>query len=246
MNAIRGQWLGSFVGYALLLLLGFAVEAPAANPQNHLPNRITAETGSFKILFGGEEIGEEKFQIVRDGPHFRATAEVQLTQERNEEKITFSFTPLLTFTTLLEPISYEIIQEARGYQVKTRVDFKTEVAVATYESGREKELREIDLKKDAVVLDDNVFHHYIILVWRYDFTKAGIQEFSGFVPQQFLAGNITVADKGMDQVKLGDKTSPLRHLLVDTGEIQIGLWLNDRHELRKISVPKSNVEVFRN
>jgi hypothetical protein len=101
------------------------------------------------------------------------------------------------------------------------------------------------LSGDVVVLDDNVFHHYVLLARRYDYSKGGVQEFSAFVPQQFLAGGISVADKGFENVQLGNKTLSLQHLLVDTGEIQISLWLNKEHELEKISVPKSNVEVLR-
>jgi hypothetical protein len=32
---------------------------------------------------------------------------------------------------------------------------------------------------------------------------------------------------------------------VDTGELQISLWLTESHQLQKISVPKSNVDVLR-
>ena len=60
-----------------------------------------------------------------------------------------------------------------------------------------------------------------------------------------VGSNSNVGDKGMEAVQAGGKDLKLQHLLVDTGELQISLWLNEAHELLKLAVPKSNVEVVR-
>ena len=142
-------------------------------------------------------------------------------------------------------MSYEIGQESGPNKTKARVTFKGAMSDAVYESGKETDARQIDLKKDVLVLDDNVFHQYIILAKRYDFAKGGVQEFSAFVPQQFIAGGVSISDKGMEAVQVLNQQLKLQHLLVDTGELQISLWLDDRHNLRKLAVPKSGVEVVR-
>ena len=203
------------------------------------------EQGKFKIFFNGEQIGEEKFQILDDGSNFKASAEIHLTVEREKEKITFRINPSLQFTGLFEPITYQVVQEAGPNKTKARINFKPGRSEVVYETGQGEDSREIELKPDVVVLDDNVFHHYILLAKRYDFLKGGLQEFAAFIPQQFLAGTISVDDKGFERVTLNDKTLSLQHLFVDSGELQFSLWLNERHELLKISVPKSNVEVVR-
>jgi hypothetical protein len=204
-----------------------------------------SESGTFRIYFGGAEIGQEKFQIVESGSSVKASAETHLTIERNQEKVSFLIRPLLEFNRFFEPVTYEVGQESGANKTKARVTFRGEKTDAVYESGKETEARQIDLKKDVLVLDDNVFHQYIILAKRYDFTKGGIQEFSAFVPQQFISGGVSVTDKGMEGVQLSNQNVKLQHLVVDTGELQISLWLDDKHSLRKLAVPKSGVEVVR-
>ena len=204
------------------------------------------ESGSFRIMFGGEEIGLEKFEITEGADGIRATGEIRLTVEREGSKVTFLIHPLLHFSRFFEPISYEVTQESGPNRTKAQVNFKEGGSEAVYESGKEKESRQINLKKDVTVLDDNVFHQYIILAKRYDFQKGGIQELSAFVPQQFIAGGVSISDKGLASVEVGKNTMKLQHLLVDTGELQISLWLNEKHDLLKLAVPKSNVEVIRN
>ena len=224
--------------------LSFA-QAKAKMNEPPLASYTGSEQGSFKIFFGGELIGEERFQIVAEATNYKAWAEINLTLERGKDKVTFNIKPALQFTRFFEPLSYNVLQEAGGNRMKASIQFRPESSQAVYETGHETDSREIKLNEDVMILDDNVFHHYILLAKRYDYLKGGVQEFSAFVPQQFLAGSISVADKGFEQIQLGNKTSSLQHLLVDTGEIQISLWLNGHHELQKISVPKSNVDVLR-
>ena len=203
------------------------------------------ESGTFRIYFGGAEIGQEKFQITESGSSVKASAETRLTIEREKEKVSFLIRPVLEFSRFFEPVSYEIGQESGPNKTKARITFKGAKSDAVYESGKETDARQIDLQKDVLVLDDNVFHQYIILARRYDFAKGGVQEFSAFVPQQFIAGGVSISDKGMEAVQVLNQNLKLQHLLVDTGELQISLWLDDRHSLRKLAVPKSGVEVVR-
>jgi len=203
------------------------------------------ESGTFRIYFGGAEIGQEKFQIIESGSSVKASAETRLTIEREKEKVSFLIRPVLEFSRFFEPVSYEIGQESGPNKTKARITFKGAKSDAIYESGKETDARQIDLQKDVLVLDDNVFHQYIILAKRYDFAKGGIQEFSAFVPQQFIAGGVSISDKGIEAVQVLNQNLKLQHLLVDTGELQISLWLDDRHNLRKLAVPKSGVEVIR-
>jgi hypothetical protein len=204
-----------------------------------------SESGTFRIFFSGEEIGLEKFQIVEEPRGVKATAEIRLTVERDQGKVTFLVTPAFQFSRFFEPFDYQVTQDAGPNKTKAHVSFKAGTAEATYDSGKETDTRQIALRKDVTILDDNVFHHYIILAKRYDYNKGGVQEFSAFVPQQFLAGGVSVSDKGMETVQAGGKDLKLQHLLVNTGELQISLWLNETHKLLKLAVPKSNVEVVR-
>jgi len=234
------------VSLALFILLGSIAFSQTGKPNaNSGATYSGIESGSFRILFGGEPIGQEKFQITETSAGFKATAEVRLLIEREKEKAVFVLKPVLTFNKFYEPSAYQVTQEDGALKRTVRVIFKPDKSERIYETGNEHDTREIALKKDVLILDDNAFHHYIVLAKRFDYVKGGVQEFSAFVPQQFLAGGISISDKGKEAIKLGEKEVVLQHLLVDTGELQINLWLDERHELKKLSVPKSNIEVIR-
>ena len=258
LNAILLSWMAfsralllrlSSLFVVLILILGGArngisqTKSKTETPPSSF--HFGKESGSFRILFGGEEIGEEKFQIVEEASAFKATAEIRIAVDREKEKVVFLIHPVLQFTRSFEPLSYQVVQEAGPNKMRAKVNFKPGKSEAVYETGKETDTRQVELKKDVMILDDNVFHHYLVLVKRYDFSKGGQQEFSAFVPQQFLSGGVSVADKGKETVQIGNKNLSLQHLLVDTGELQISLWLNESHELLKLSVPKSNVDVLR-
>ena len=234
------------VGFAFSLWAGLTAPAQNKKSGSAAPLLYSGnESGTFRIYFSGTEIGQEKFQITESGGSVKASAETRLTIEREKEKVSFLLRPVLEFNRFFEPVSYEIGQESGPNKTKARVTFKGAMSDAVYESGNERDARQIDLRKDVLVLDDNVFHQYIILAKRYDFAKGGVQEFSAFVPQQFIAGGVSISDKGMETVPVLNQNLKLQHLLVDTGELQISLWLDDRHNLRKLAVPKSGVEVVR-
>jgi hypothetical protein len=204
-----------------------------------------SDRGVFRISSNGQVVGKESFQIVAEGNNFKASGETQLSIERLKEKVTFNIKASVQFTKNFEFISYQVNQEAGGNQVRARVKFKPVLSEVVYDTGKESDPRSIELKRDVMVLDDNVYHHYILLARRYDFLKGGQQEFAAFVPQQFMSGAVTIADKGTEQTEVGPVKMSLQHLLVDTGDLQINLWLDSNHLLKKISVPQSNVEVIR-
>ncbi|MEW5978521.1 MAG: hypothetical protein AB1898_22220 [Acidobacteriota bacterium] len=238
--------VGSLFG--LTAVVPFPPSSAAKENQPRPKGRIANvnEEGTFKILFAGEEVGEERFRIQSEGQRLKADAEISLTMERENGRVTFRLLPVLEFTPVFEPLNYEITQEAGDNRSRARVQFGVEGhSSVTYEIGKERDQREIELKNDVAVLDDNVFHHYILLTRRFDFVKGGAQEFSAFVPQQFLSGAVKVVDQGFEEVKVGESSLSLQHLSVDTGELQIDLWLTDQGKLERIAVPKSNVEVIR-
>jgi hypothetical protein len=210
-----------------------------------LPVYTGSDRGIFKVYSSGQLVGEESFQIVPEGANFKASGETRLTVERINTKVSFNIKVLLQFTKNFEPINYQISQEASGNTARARVKFKSGSSEVVYETGKENDVRAIELNKDVVVLDNNVYHHYILLARRYDFLKGGQQEFSAFVPQGFLSGAVTVSDKGMEYTLVGSATVQLQHLVVDTGELQIHLWLDADHVVRKMSVPQSQVDVVR-
>jgi hypothetical protein len=222
-------------------------EAQSKNrPLDTTPVFTATDRGIFKVFIDGQLVGKETFLIQPDGLNFKAVGETLLVIERLKEKVSFNIKSTLQFSRNFEPLTYQVAQDAGGNAVRARVKFKgggpSEVS---YEIGKETDSRTIELQRDAVVLDDNVYHHYVILSRKYDFIKGGDQQFSAFIPQQFLAGNVTISDEGNEITEVGGVKIMLQHLLADTGELQISLFLDPNHLLKKISVPQSKVEVVR-
>jgi hypothetical protein len=209
------------------------------------PVFTSPDRGTFKIFSDGQLVGKETFQISSDAMNFKATGETLLVLERMKEKVTFNIKSNFQFARTFEPLNYQVFQEAGGNIVKASVKFKAAASEVVYEIGREADRRTIELKRDVMVLDDNVYHHYIVLARRYDYLKGGDQQFSAFIPQQFISGEVTVSDKGTEPVDFAGVKIMLQHLLVDTGDLQISLWVDPNHVLKKIAVPQSKVEVVR-
>jgi hypothetical protein len=192
------------------------------------------ERGVFQIKVGGRTIGSERFEIVPTAEGLRARGELQISQE-GVGKLTETATLVLRAD--LQPAHYERIQKApkRGSAVLT---FATEKATAMYRTtqGGTQEM-EFHLPANVVVLDTNFFHHYTILVRRYDFVRGGAQHFGVLVPQE--------ASPGMIRVEFGGADQGLRKLVAHTDEVEIHIWANDAGQIQKLSVPDASVEVVR-
>lgn len=237
------QRLMSFGVFLLVVVLGATTLLGQSRAQtgNIQPVYTGSDRGILKVYSSGQLVGEENFQIVADGSNFKASSETRLTLERINTKVTFNLKSALQFTKNFEPLTYQVTQEAGGNTSRAQVKFKPGASDVQYEN----DTRTIELEKNVAVLDNNVYHHYILLARRYDFEKGGDQEFSAFVPQEFLSGSVSLADNKMENTLINGTATQLQHLVVDTGDLQIHLWLDANHVVRKISVPQSNVDVIR-
>ncbi len=227
------------------------------------------ESGRFRIFFEGKEIGHEDFEISGSANRIKSSSRTQLTISREDpaeppeyldeedyeelpppdrpppEPVTFRIQSTLRFNDLFEPEDYEVVQEAGPNRMRAKVEFLPDRSRVSYVSDEGVDRKRIELRKDVTILDDNVFHHYLILSKRYDFCRSGIQEFSAFVPQQFLAGGVSLSEVGKEEVEIEDQPHWLRRFLVDTGEFKVNFWLDSDLKLKKLAIPDSEVEVVR-
>ena len=207
------------------------------------------EHGQFNILFYGEKIGCEKFSIREQTATYKSSSFTELTinKKNSSTSVTYFINTKLQFNEHFEPNSYEVTQEVGSNQKRARVTFLPDRSYVTYFSNdAQLDKRRIELKKDVMILDDNVFHHYLILAKRYNFSEGGIQKFLGFVPQQFIAGGISISDQGIEDIEINNENHDLQHLLVNIGDLEVNLWIDLNHRLKKLSIPKTEIEVIRN
>lgn len=134
--------------------------------------------GSYKVLFDGKFVGQERFQ---------ATQLEGVTRIRSSGPVPGE-EPSQQFTTITEIRKGTIVRYTLEFNKQTGIEKywinfmggKVRVAVEAY--GRNTE-RLKDVSDSAVLLDKNVWHHYRFLLSKYDLDKGGLQGFDIFIPQ---------------------------------------------------------------
>ena len=214
----------------------FTALAAAASP---------SDSGTFRILVAGREIGTERFRILSSGNNIIAKADIEFQTQQAGKLLELQSFPELLLDSRLRPLSYTWAQE--GIQSsKLHIDFTTTPVKAQYHTVNGKnDARDFALPADVVVLDDNVLDQYEILVDIYDRTSGGPQTFNAFIPQEALPGQVHVVARGNEQVRIGGESESLRHFVVTTDLARIDLWADPRGHLESVSVPAMRFNAVR-
>ncbi len=220
--------------------LASGVASPAPLPPGNI-----ADTGAFILSLAGRDIGTEKFEIRSSGGKIEAKAEIQLRVEQDGKIFETKAFPALVMDFRFQPLTYTWRQT--GSQAsQLEVDFRSSPAKCRYRTVTgEEDDRDFDLPKDVVVLDDNVLHHYQLIVSRLSLKAGGKQSFKAFIPQQALPGDLTVEDVGWESVEIAGHAENLRHWVVTTELARIDLWADERQRLQRIAVPTAQLEAVR-
>jgi hypothetical protein len=193
----------------------------------------------------GHAYGTEKFSIQTVEGKIQAQGETELREGEGGHASLITTFSKLVLNSALEPLTYYwSTKSPKKYNLL--VDFTTPLAKSQlHQPDGKDDIREFQLKKDVVVLDNNVIHHYQLLVDRYNRTAGGKQTFDAFIPQAALPGLLTVQDAGMDSIKLAGKEQSLRHLIVVTDNAQIDLWVDGQGRLQRLYWSEPEVEALR-
>lgn len=201
--------------------------------------------GVFVLSLAGRKIGKEKFDIQASQNKIEAHAEIELQVFEGGKNVSFRTFPKLILNTQLQPLAYTWKQE--GPQAsQLEVDFRPPLAISRYRtvSGQD-DRRDFALPKDVVVLDDNVIHHYQLVVRRYRMTPGGRQTFKAFIPQEALPGFLTVEETGAEPVEIQGRSVAAHHLVVSTDLAQIDLWVDDQQHLQRVLMRANQFEAVR-
>jgi len=196
------------------------------------------ERGTFEILLGGQKIGTETYEIQSRETEIEVRGWVELSLNGQSLK--------QTTTLILSPAfqlrRYEWQQQAPK-QTFARVQFDgTKASMEFPLTADTLDQREFLFETpDLVVLDNNVFHHYLFLLRRYDFSRGGPQPVRILIPQEVLPALVTLEDKG-EETQAGSR---LRCLVMTSEDNQVWLWLDENRQLVRLSVPQAKVEVVR-
>jgi len=234
------------VGTGIAVLSATWALAWAAHPTlPGFPAREVDDRGVFVLTQAGRQIGTETFTIKSSAGQVEAEARIELRAAQEGKAYDFRTSPKLVMNADLRPLTYSWSQKGTQSS-ELSVDFRSTPARAQYRTVTgEADEREFDLPKDVVILDDNVIHHYELVVQLYRRTKGGKQTFHAFIPQEALPGSVDVEDVGEEQVEAGDEKRNLRHLVVTTELARIDLWADGQDRVQRVSIPAAGIEAVR-
>ena len=203
------------------------------------------DEGVFVISLAGRSVGTERFKIHSSPGKVEAQGEIRLRIEQNGKTVGVESFPHLVLNPQLHPVTYTWNQKG-PQSSRLEVDFSGKPARVRYKtiSGNEDD-RDFELPPDVVVLDDNVVHHYQLIIARYQAMGGGKQTFHVFVPQEALPSLLTVEDVGTAATAIDGVTANLRHLLITTDVTHIDLWVDDQQHIERVSVPTAQLEAIR-
>jgi hypothetical protein len=236
-----------------VLLFGMAFFAAAATPsatqQGAGPAAATPaavdDQGTFVLSRAGKQYGTEKFSIESHEGKIQAEGETQLREEGGSHSPLITTFSKLVLDSELHPLLYTWSTKVpKRYNLF--VDFTAPLAKCQlHQPDGKDDIREFQLAKDVVVLDNNVIHHYQLLVDRYERTSGGKQAFKAFIPQAAMPGELTVQDAGMQTLTLAGTDQPLRHLVVLADNAEIDLWVDAQGRLQRLYWSGPQLEVLR-
>lgn len=224
-------------------LLGHAqTSTPAAAPAK--PAGV-ADHGTFVLKHEGKEVGSEKFVIQTVEGKIQAEGETELREgEGRHARLITTYSKLILDSALDPQVYTWSTKEPKKYNLF--VDFTTPLAKCQlHQPDGKDDIREFQLPKDVVILDNNVIHHYQLLVDRYNRTPGGKRLFKAFIPQAAMPGELTVQDAGTENLPPAGTTQPLRHLVVTTDNAQIDLWEDAAGHLERLYWSTQKLEALR-
>jgi hypothetical protein len=203
------------------------------------------EAGEFKISLSGKEIGSEKYVVVTSQDSIQSTSVISFRNPQNvQQKINLE--TKLAMTRRFTPLSYELRGDVGGKKGTIIGKFSPNQAIFEYSGSGESTRRGLLVGDQYTVLDTNVFHHFVFLARLYmDRGKSGPDRYEVVIPQENESGFLKITELDRGTIPVGGRKIKTRHLRVDSGSVQIELWVDDQGMLRKISVPARQIEVVR-
>ena len=208
-----------------------------------------ADRGRFLIFIGGDQVGSEDFELTQTSA--RSVVEMSMGGQTSRARVDLALSPQT------EVESYRL--EATGACL--RVAF--EEGIAKFEAPGMS--RQMKVYRPRVVLENNVFSHYRILLAMYDRSSGGAQSLRAFVPTANASVSVTMellgpgrprrrarADADLD-VDADTKTDadagppiPLaEYKIVVAGVIGVSVYADTAGRIMYVEVPGQNTVAVR-
>jgi hypothetical protein len=240
MQTLKDPWKTAWAGFCAALLL-------VASSSYGAEQKAFREEAQFDISVAGKEIGQEKFSIQGTGDSVRSHSTMTFQDPANSRQNVKMETELMMDDRFV-PRSYQLQTDVGGQKGIMRGTFTSgqasfEFVAAAGSPGKTGLL----VGEHYIVLDTNVFHHFVFIARLYDFnSKDKSQSLEVVIPQELQNGLLKVSEIALEKIAIRGKRRELHHLKADSGQVQIDLWVDDQHILYKIAMPVKGIEVVRN
>jgi hypothetical protein len=183
---------------------------------------IKAETGRFTIYQDGKQIGTEEFSIMPTGHGYVAQGRTQISSGTELADLKSR----MELNEALKPTSYEY--QSKGNIIRLKV--ADPLSELEYVVNGKSETQDVRFPADGVIIDNNFFHHYSLLLYR---AAQGASAIPALVPQELTIGQISVRS-------LGNRTYEF-----DTGNIKATATTDAEGRMIRLTVPDAKVVVER-
>lgn len=127
----------------------------------------------------------------------------------------------------LVPTTYEYSRGGKG-SIRVKVDSKASELIIN-ENGKDSDTN-FHYPPGASIVDNNFFHHYVVLLYR---VKSAEQSLAIFVPQDMQVGLAKVKSSGKNTYAL------------EVGAVKLEATVDDQGRLLRLAVPSAKVVVER-
>jgi hypothetical protein len=181
---------------------------------------VVTESGKLTIRQNGRMVGTEEFSVRSQNKGYVVEGKTRL--EGDPETLTSR----MELDENLNPVSYEYTHGKGSMRIKVDPE-SSELTVV--ESGRSSTTN-FRFPKGASIIDNNFFHHYLILLYRVKGTEAS---FPIFVPQDMQVGSAKVTPKGA------------RTYALEVGDVDLQATVDENGRMLRLEVPSAKVVVER-
>jgi hypothetical protein len=201
------------------------------------PAALSPDKGRFRILVGGQEAGQEDFEISQSGGGWAVRGTSTLRGAQGATHVNGNLQLRKDGT----PAHYEWSTDGEK-KASASVTFKDASASIELRLGSALPYTQqfTFASPVVVILDNNLYHQYVVLARLYDWSKRGAQNFSVLVPQEMTPGTVTVESLGEQD----SKGKHLEELRVRSEDLELDLFL-DGQRLMRIAAPDSGAEIVR-
>jgi hypothetical protein len=179
---------------------------------------IKVEKGRFNIVKDGKRIGTDEFTVAMRGSHYVIDGRLTMGDLAIASK--------MELDEKLIPVSYEVSNP----EGKIRVNVQAPISEVQTVVGGQTSSADFRFPEGGVILDNNFFHHYLVLLYR---AQSGQNNFSVFVPQDMSVGSAQIRSTGARTYDL------------EIGDVRMQATTDAEGSLIKLTVPAANVVVER-